>query len=287
MTTRPDGVVITGASTGIGAACALHLDAGGLRVFAGVRNQADGDALLARSSSRLTPVRLDVTDQASIAAATAFLQARVGEAGLGGLVNNAGIALGGPLEMLPLNEIRRQFEVNVMGPVAVTQALLPLLRKGRGRIVNMGSIAGRVSLPFLGPYSMSKFALDAMTAALRLELERWGIEVSIVEPGAIATPIWQKSTAAGDALEKALPTDALSLYSEALASIRRVAVEAEQRAISVDTVARAVMHALTAAHPKTHYLVGIEARARALLATLLPARTQDAFHRWLLKLPRR
>lgn len=285
MTIRPNGVVITGASSGIGAACALHLDRRGLRVFAGVRNQADGDALRAKSSSRLVSVRLDVTDGTSISAATDEIRALVREEGLAGLVNNAGIAVGGPLEALPLTELRRQFEVNVIGPVAVTQAFLPLLRQGRGRIVNMGSIAGRVPLPFVGPYSMSKAALAAMTTALRLELDAWGIDVSVIEPGAIATPIWQKSTAAADAL---FPENRQGgLYDEHLAGVRRAFAEAEQHAISADAVARAVAHALTARRPRTHYLVGADARMRAVLNLLLPQRAQDALYRWLLKLPRR
>ncbi|GBL40485.1 dehydrogenase/reductase SDR family member 9 [Nitrospirota bacterium] len=167
-------VVITGASTGIGAACALHLDAMGFQVFAGVRRREDGAALKARGSQRLLPVRLDVTDEVSIAQAAALVKEAVGEEGIAGLVNNAGIAVAGPLEVLPIPELRKQFEVNVIGAVAVTQAFLPLVRIGRGRIVNMGSIAGRATMPFLGPYSMSKFALEAMTTALRLELDTWG-----------------------------------------------------------------------------------------------------------------
>jgi NAD(P)-dependent dehydrogenase (short-subunit alcohol dehydrogenase family) len=287
MTITPNAVLITGASTGIGAACALYLDSRQVRVFAGIRKQADGDALCAKSSSRLTPVRIDVTDRASIAAAADTIQSLVGEAGLDGLVNNAGIAVGGPLEVLPLEQLRQQFEVNVFGQFAVTQAFLPLVRKGRGRIVNMGSIAGRVPLPFVGPYSMSKSALDAMTTALRLELDAWGIEVSLVEPGAIATPIWKKSTAVADALQSTVQHDAWLLYGEHLACIRRVIAEAEQHAISVDAVAKAVWHALTSRRPKPRYLVGPDARFRACLAALLPQRTQDRLHRWFFKLPRR
>lgn len=287
MTSRPNNVVITGASTGIGAACALYLAARGMQVFAGVRDPADGDALRAQGSSRITPVQLDVTDHASILAAADLIQSAVGASGLGGLVNNAGIAVGGPLEVLPLEAIRRQFEVNVIGAIAVTQTLLPVLRKGRGRIVNIGSIAGRIPLPFVGPYSMSKSALDAMTTALRLELDAWGIDVSLVEPGAIATPIWQKSTAAVDALQPAIGQDAWAMYSEQFARVRAVGAEAERHAISADAVARAVNHALTARRPKLRYLVGADARLRACVAALLPQRAQDALHRWFFKLPRR
>ncbi|MBP0130856.1 MAG: SDR family oxidoreductase [Nitrospira sp.] len=280
-------VVITGASTGIGATCALHLDAMGFRVFAGVRRREDGAALKARGSQRLLPVRLDVTDEVSIAQAAALVKEAVGEEGIAGLVNNAGIAVAGPLEVLPIPELRKQFEVNVIGAVAVTQAFLPLVRIGRGRIVNMGSIAGRATMPFLGPYSMSKFALEAMTTALRLELDTWGIEVSIVEPGAIATPIWEKSTKAADLLQATTEHESLPLYAEHLACVRRAIDEAAQRAISPDAVAQAVAHALTARRPKAHYLVGSDAKFRALLARFLPHRMQDALLRWFLKFPPR
>src|SRR6266568_4897165 len=163
----PGSVVVTGASTGIGEACALRLDRRGFRVFAGVRREVDGGALKQKASSRLTPILLDVTDASSIKSAAAAVVAALGEEGLSGLVNNAGIAIAGPLEFLPIDELRRQFEVNVIGQIAVTQAFLPLLRKGHGRIVNMGSIAGKSALPFTGPYCASKFALEALTDSLR------------------------------------------------------------------------------------------------------------------------
>lgn len=152
----------------------------------------------AKASSRLTPLRLDVTDLDSIVTAVRTVSEAVGEAGLAGLVNNAGIAVPGPIETVPLDLVRRQFEVNVVGQIAVIQAFLPLLRKGRGRIVNMSSIAGVAAVPFLGIYGASKFALEAMTDALRLELRAWGISVSLVEPGAIATRIWNKSACLAD-----------------------------------------------------------------------------------------
>lgn len=280
-------ILITGASTGIGAACALRLAARGLPVFAGVRRAADGAALQAHYPALITPVTLDVTDEASIDAALTVIRAATGERGLGGLVNNAGIAIGGPLELLPMSELRRQFDVNVFGVVAVTQACLPLLRMARGRIVNMGSIAGRVALPFIGPYSMTKSALKAMTNSLRLELDAAGIDVIVVEPGAIATPIWKKSTAEADALQATLQHDALAHYGAHLDCIRRVIGEAEQHAIPADAVARAVERALTEARPRTHYLVGNDAKARAALAAVLPQSALDRLHRWFLKFPQR
>ena len=280
-------VLITGASTGIGAACAIRLAAAGMHVYAGVREDADGAALLAQNAALITPLHIDVTDADSIAAAVATLDAQLGDAGLNGLINNAGIAIGGPLEVLPMNEIRRQFDVNVFGALAVTQAFLPQLRRARGRIVNMGSIAGRIALPFLGPYCMSKSALRAMTHALRLEVDAWGIDVALVEPGAIATPIWKKSNAAADVMQATLQNDTLAHYSRHLEGIRRVIAKAEEQAISADAVARAVEHALTAAHPKTEYLVGNDARMRAAINAVLPQFLQDKLHRWFLKFPRR
>jgi NAD(P)-dependent dehydrogenase (short-subunit alcohol dehydrogenase family) len=280
-------VLITGASTGIGAACAIRLAAAGMHVYAGVREDAAGAALRAQNAALITPLHLDVTDAESIAAAVATLEAQLGDAGLNGLVNNAGIAIGGPLEVLPMHEIRRQFDVNVFGALAVTQAFLPQLRRARGRIVNMGSIAGRIALPFLGPYCMSKSALRAMTHALRLEVDAWGIDVALVEPGAIATPIWKKSNAAADVMQATLQNDTLAHYSRHLEGIRRVIAKAEEQAISADAVARAVEHALTAAHPKTEYLVGNDARIRAAINAVLPQFLQDRLHRWFLKFPRR
>lgn len=282
----PDGIVITGASTGIGEACALYLDELGYRVFAGVRQPADGDALKAKASARLTPILLDVTNEASIDRAAKAVEDAVGAAGLAGLVNNAGIGVGGPLEILALADLRMQFEVNVIGQVAVTQAFLPLLRKSRGRIVNMGSIAGRAAMPFMGPYSASKFALEALTDAMRLELQPWGIRVSIVEPGAVESRIWDKAKHRTDQIDARWSTEEKSLYRDALAPVRKAVERAAQRAIPARVVAKAVAHALSAARPKTRYLVGLDARLRAALAAWLPDRVQDRLLTWVLKLPR-
>lgn len=275
---QPNGVVITGASSGIGEACALHLDALGYRVFAGVRRQEDGEAVKARASARLTPVLLDVTDVALIHQAAGVVRDAVGAAGLAGLVNNAGIAVGGPLEVVPPADLRKQFEVNVIGQMLVTQAFLPLLRQGRGRIVNIGSISGLAATPFVGPYSASKFALEALTDALRLELRPWGIHVSIVEPGAVESRIWGKGRERAVRMEAAASPEAKACYGEAVARMREAFAQAEQRAIPARAVADAVVHALRAARPKTRYLVGRDARLRALLARWLP----DRLHDWLL-----
>jgi len=267
--------VITGASTGIGAACALHLDRLGWRVFAGVRRQADADTLKAQSSPRLTPISLDVTDTVSISTAASAVAGAVGQAGLGGLVNNAGIVVPGPIEFLPLTDLRRQLEINVVGQVAVTQAFLPLIRAGRGRIVNMGSISGRMATPFTGAYAASKFALEALTDALRLELAPWGISVSIVEPGAVATPIWEKSARTAEAMLGSVQPEALVLYAEAIEAVKRTAADAAKRAVDPVDVARIVEHALTAARPRTRYVVGREAKFRAAMALFVPDRVRD------------
>lgn len=278
-------VVITGASTGIGAACAWHLDRLGFTVFAGVRRIEDGEVVKAQASGRLQPILLDVTDAGSIEQARRQIAGQVGPRGLAGLVNNAGIAVAGPLEALPIADLRRQFEVNVIGQVAVTQAFLPLLRTGRGRIVNMGSIAGRAAMPVMGPYSASKFALEALTDALRLEVQQWGIQVSIVEPGAIATPIWTKSGAKAEELETVTSEELKRLYAGVIAGVRARVAEAAARAIPADAVSDAVVHALTAAVPKTRYLVGKDAKVRALMIKLLPDRWSDRLMTWILKLP--
>ena len=267
--------MITGASTGIGAACALHLDRLGWRVFAGVRRQADADTLKAQSSPRLTPISLDVTDTVSISTAASAVAGAVGQAGLGGLVNNAGIVVPGPIEFLPLTDLRRQLEINVVGQVAVTQAFLPLIRAGRGRIVNMGSISGRMATPFTGAYAASKFALEALTDALRLELAPWGISVSIVEPGAVATPIWEKSARTAEAMLGSVQPEALVLYAEAIEAVKRTAANAAKRAVDPVDVARSVEHALTAARPRTRYVVGREAKFRAAMALFVPDRVRD------------
>jgi len=271
-------VVITGASTGIGAACTLACVRQGMTVFAGVRTEEAGEALRRQGGERLIPVRLDVTDPESIRQAETVVRDQVGFTGVSGLVNNAGIAVGGPLEVIPIEALRRQLEVNVIGQVLVTQAFLPLLRLARGRIVNMGSIAGRGTIPIMGPYSASKHALEALTDALRLELQPWGLHVSIVEPGAIATPIWEKSTKTGEEIAASAGPAAEALYADLVARVKGRVAQAASRAISADVVAQTVLHALTAPKPKTRYLVGSDAKVRAIMLQWFPDRVQD----WIL-----
>ncbi len=279
-------ILITGASSGIGAACARYLDHMGFTVWAGVRRTEDGEALARSTSARLRVLLLDVTDSDSITAASRTLTEALPEAGLTGLVNNAGISVAGPLELLPLAEVRTQFEVNVIGALAVTQALLPLLRRARGRIVNISSIAGLAATPFLGAYCGSKFALEAMSDALRLELAPWGIAVTLVEPGAIQSQIWQRATMSATRTLGGVAPESLALYVHPLARMQDVMAAASARAIPAEAVARVVARALTASSPRARYLVGKDARFRAALKWLLPDRAQDRLLAWFLGLSR-
>ena len=285
--TGPDGVIVTGASTGIGAACALHLDRLGFRVFAAVRKPEDGEALACRAGGRLQVIQLDVTNAASIDAAIRQVAAAVGEAGLAGLVNNAGIGVTGPVEAVSLSEWRRQFDVNFLGALAMTQACLPWLRRGRGRVINMSSIAGRATMPYMSPYAASKHALEAMSDALRIELQPFGVHVAVVEPGAIATPIWGKSKQNADEQHSGWSLEFRQLYGEGFTRVKDAAMKAGERGAPAELVARAVAHALTAARPKTRYLVGRDAKIRALLTALLPDRLQDWLLTKLIALPPR
>jgi NAD(P)-dependent dehydrogenase (short-subunit alcohol dehydrogenase family) len=264
-------VVITGASTGIGRATALRLARGGFDVLAGVRREEDGAALRGEES-RIEPVLVDVTDAGQVAG----LAERVAGAPLAGLVNNAGIAVAGPLEGIPLDQVRRQYEVNVFGLLAVTQALLEPLRAGHGRIVNIGSIGGRVNTPFVGPYSSSKAAVRSLSAALRRELRPWDIRVALVEPGALDTPIWRKGEQGAEETIGALSERVRTLYARQLEALVAATRKVAAGASSPDDAAQVVEHALTAARPRTLYTVGREARIQGTLHSLLPARTFDA-----------
>jgi NAD(P)-dependent dehydrogenase (short-subunit alcohol dehydrogenase family) len=258
-------VVVTGASSGIGKACAFRLVRAGWRVYGGVRDDEAAERLRERG---VEPLRLDVTDAEEIAAAAE----RVGST-LHGLVANAGIAIAAPLELVPLEELRRQLEVNVVGQVAVTQAFLPALRAARGRIVLMGSIGGRSALPFLGPYAASKHALEAIADALRVELRPWGVEVSIVEPPSIATAIWEKGAARAEELAELVAPERRELYAARVARFREIAL-ARGPGADPDAVARAVERALTATRPRARYLVGRDAHLRAWIERL-PTRLRD------------
>jgi NAD(P)-dependent dehydrogenase (short-subunit alcohol dehydrogenase family) len=258
-------VLVTGASSGIGLASALRLSKAGWRVYGGVRTDADAAALRGHA---VEPVELDVTDSPQIAAAAEA----VGQE-LHGLVANAGIAIAAPLELVPLEELRHQLEVNVVGQVAVLQAVLPALRHARGRVVLMGSVGGRSALPFLGPYAASKHALEAFADVLRVELAPWGIAVSIVEPASVKTAIWMKGAEKADAMREQLSPDASALYATRIARFRDIALK-RGPGVDPDVVARAVEHALTASRPKARYLVGRDAHVRTWIERL-PTRLRD------------
>jgi NAD(P)-dependent dehydrogenase (short-subunit alcohol dehydrogenase family) len=269
------GVVITGASTGIGEATALRLDEIGLRVFAGVRKEEDGERLRSKASDRLRIVHpFDVTDAGQIAAARQLVESELDGEPLKGIVNNAGIGSGGPLEAIDLDEFRQSLEVNTVGALAVTQAFLPLLRSSRGRIVNMSSIGGRLAQPFAGPYIASKFALEGVNDVLRRELIAWGIDVIAIEPGTIATPIWEKSSSKADELLAGMTPEQRELYGKRAEKMARVLARQTKRGAPPSKVASAVEHALTAKRPKTRYLIG-DAYVLLALKTLLPTRLLD------------
>lgn len=268
-------VVITGASTGIGRATALHLDAKGWRVFAGVRKEVDAESLRAEGPERLVPLMLDVTDPGQIAEAAEQVGVAVGEAGLSGLVNNAGIAVPGPLEALPVDDFRRQVEVNLTAQVAVTQAMLPAIRTARGRVVFITSIGGRMAFPMFGAYHAAKFGLEAVGDVFRQELRPWGIQVAIVEPGSIATPIWDRGQQEADAFAATASEEQQRLYGQAIAAYREVARQTGERGIPPERVAKAIEHALAARRPRTRYLVGLDAKAQARSKAILPTRLVD------------
>jgi len=268
-------VLITGASTGIGRASALHLDAAGWRVFAGVRKEEDAASLREAGSERLVPLMLDVTEADQIAAAAERIDGEVGEAGLDGLVNNAGIAVPGPLETLPIEDFERQVGVNLTAQVAVTQAMLPAIRRARGRIVFITSIGGLMAFPMFGAYHAAKFGLEAVGDIFRQELRPWGIDVVIVEPGSIATPIWERGQEEVDAIAGRARDGHADLYGKAMESHREVARKTGARGIPPEKVAAKVEHALSARRPRLRYLVGADARGQALVARVLPDRLVD------------
>lgn len=269
------GVVITGASSGIGKACALYLDSRGWRVFAGVRKAADGEALAKAASPRLSPLILDVTDAKTVSDAATQVEKALGDVALIGIVNNAGIGTGGPVEFLQASELRRQMEVNLVGPLTVIQAFMPMIRRGRGRIVNVSSVGGKVATPFVGPYCASKFALEALSDSLRAELKPWGIEVSLVEPGAVKTAMFEKARSTVDDVLGVLPAEGARYYGNEIEAMRGLIASQERVAVSAEAVARVVEHALIARRPRTRYLVGRDAKLMAFFHWLLPDRAFD------------
>jgi NAD(P)-dependent dehydrogenase (short-subunit alcohol dehydrogenase family) len=262
-------VLVTGASSGIGEATALHLKELGFDAVAAVRKAEDAERLAGRG---LRTLKLDVTDADSIAAA----RDELGDGPLAGLVNNAGVAVAAPLEYLPLDQLRHQLEVNLIGQLAVTQRFLPALRAARGRIVNVSSIGGRVALPLVGAYHASKFALEAISDTLRRELLSQGVDVIVIEPGGVKTPIWRKGDELATELAADLPPEGQRLYGDLIAAIRKQTTKiATETGIEPRVVAEAIGNALTTSRPRARYLVGRDAKMRAPVAALLPDRLMD------------
>jgi NAD(P)-dependent dehydrogenase (short-subunit alcohol dehydrogenase family) len=266
-------VVVTGASTGIGRATALLLDEKGYRVFAGVRKEADAKSLAEEGSDNLTPVTIDVTKESSIKSAKDEVERAVGTDGLVGLVNNAGVGDGGPVETMDLDVLRNVLEVNLVGQVAVTQAFLPLIRQVPGTIVFIASIGGRIASPFMSPYNTSKFAIEALGESLRQELAPWAIDVVVVEPGSIDTPIWKKGAETIDDQFAKLSPTAKRLYSKQLKRMDEVLTETASRGISPEKVAKVIHEGIRSEKPKHRYLVGKDAKIAARLKGSLPDRT--------------
>ncbi len=281
-------ILITGASTGIGRATALRLCASGWTVLAGVRDPAAGDSLVAQAATRaqadargrIVPLSLDITDPAQVDAARERVDAEAAvlggsaRGGLDALVNNAGIGVGGPLELVSGEDLRRQFEVNVFAQVEVTQALLPALRRARGprgtggRIVFVSSVGGRVAMAFTAPYAASKHAIEAFGDALRVELHSSGVQVALVEPGSVATPIWDKGRA--EAERMSIPAELEPVYGRIPAAMEKVLADTARRGVPPERVADTIERALGSPRMKARYVVGTDAKAMLLAKRLLP-----------------
>jgi len=267
-------VVVTGASTGIGWGCAKVLIRKGFRVFGSVRKQADADRLSAELGANFVPLLFDVTDQAAVNAGAETTAKALGGEPLAGLVNNAGIAVSGPLLYLDVDEFRKQLDVNITGPLIVTQAFAPLLlpqsAKGSkpGRIVMMSSVGGKNASPFVGPYNASKFGLEGLSESLRRELMLLGIDVIVIAPGAVATPIWDKAESVD------ITRYANTPFAPALNNIRNYMLTSGRKGLKPERLGRAVWHALTTAKPKVRYVVTPDPVQNFMVNTL-PKRMVD------------
>jgi NAD(P)-dependent dehydrogenase (short-subunit alcohol dehydrogenase family) len=277
-------VLISGASRGIGEATALRLARSGWEVYATVRRAEDGEALLAAAAGgSIHPLQLEVTSDEEVAALDELLPER-----LDAIVNNAGIVVSGPLETLSAADLREQFDVNVVGAVALTNLVLPRLRASRGRIVFVSSLSGRVSTPMTGAYNASKFAIEAIADAWRLELRRWGVSVVLIEPAMTDTDLWRKAPETLDAGEDGMSQEHRDLYADHLAGMRKTIPRIQKMAKPVDGVAAAIERALTADRPKARYPIGADVKAQAALTAVMPTRLKDsAFGRLTGTPPRR
>lgn len=271
--------LITGASSGIGRATTLRLAAAGWTVLAGVRDTGAGESLVREAGDgRVIALSLDVTDAAQVAQARERVDQETGAAGLDALVNNAGIGgVAGPLELVSEEALRRQFDVNVFGQVAITRALLPALRRAHGRLVLVSSIGGRVAMAFSAPYAASKHALEAFGDTLRVELRTSGVQVALIEPGSVATAIWDKTRAESDRLS--IPAELQEQYGNVPAAMDKALLKTGKRGVPPEQVAETIHGALTARRMKARYVVGRDARAMLLAKSVLPDRWFDAIAR--------
>lgn len=272
-------VLVTGAGRGIGRTIATELADKGWDVYAGVRKEADG-AAVAAASPRIHPVIVDITSSEDVAALAKQLPDR-----LDAVVNNAGIAVGGAIEALHLDDLRYQYEVNVFGQVALTQAVLPRLRESRGRIVFVSSVSGRVSTPLTGAYNSSKFALEGLADALRLELRPWGIRVSLIEPAQTDTEMWQQAQQTLDAEVAKMAPGHQQLYAAHIEGFRKIIPLSQKLAAPPQTVAAAVQRALTARNPRARYVVGVGPKLQVRMTNATPTRMRDAVLRRVFRIP--
>lgn len=270
-------ILVTGTSTGIGLACVLHLVAKGHHVLSGVRSDADAERVKAlcsqtQGSGKISTIQLDVTSESDLLNLRAYLQNSKDP--LQGLISNAGIVAAGPLEFVDMDKVRAQFEVNVFGLLRVVQVCVPFLRKSKGRIVNISSISGITVTPILSPYCASKHCVEVFSDALRMELSEWGIHVSIIQPGSIATPIWEKSLNKSSEELNGMPQEASTYYGKIMRRFEEFALKISENSSSPDLVVKVIEQALFSIKPKTRYLVGHGARS-AYLRRFLPDRLKD------------
>ena len=268
-------VLVSGASSGIGRACAIRLSTRGIRVFAGVRQIETGEDLVREAGPDVFPVLLDITDENSIKEATEIVMHASDGRGLNGLINNAGIAVAGPVQYVDRKNVIDQFSANVAGTISLIQFFLPQIRLAAGRIINIGSISGRMVVPFLGMYAASKYALEALTDALRMELASADVKVSIIEPGAVSTPIWEKSSRRWEQTLQQIPEEERERHRASISSGRAFIEKASAIGSSPSRVVDAILHALTSNRPKARYLIGLDSRLLLTARRLLPTRTAD------------
>jgi NAD(P)-dependent dehydrogenase (short-subunit alcohol dehydrogenase family) len=278
-------VLISGASSGIGMALSLELGRQGYQVFAGVRNPKNADALRSQASDQITPVMLDVTLPETIASTCRQVSVQTGGE-LFCLINNAGISISGAMEFMPLQDFRQQMEVNLVGQLALTQACMPLLRKGSGRIIFVSSVEGRLVTPFNGPYGISKAALIAMGDAFRLELAPWKIPISVLFVGSVQTPIWEKSSQTAVEILHRMPADAWTLYGKAQKRAGIFYTQTGRNGMPVENVVKITRHLLEGRHPKEYVWVGKDALMIEFLSKLVPVRLRDWLVRWQMGLLR-